>query len=236
MNKLYKKLLLVGMFILSIASPVLSLVTPQTTYAAGDASCEQRFLGIPPWYRGLTEKDAKGDCQIVSPMDSDVGGLSPFIWKIVLNIIEIVLVLTAIIAVIFVLYGGFLFITGGGNSSQVEKARKSILNALIGLVISMGAIAMTNLIFDVVGSASKNELGVPELTPEQLLQNGLNLFYYITGIVAVLVIIISGINYTTSLGDSGRVTRAKNMIFYAVIGLAVVFAAYAITNFVVMAF
>jgi hypothetical protein len=236
MNKLYKKLLLVGMFILSIASPVLSLVTPQTTYAAGDASCEQRFLGIPPWYRGLTEKDAKGDCQIVSPMDSDVGGLSPFIWKIVLNIIEIVLVLTAIIAVIFVLYGGFLFITGGGNSSQVEKARKSILNALIGLVISMGAIAMTNLIFDVVGSASKNEFGVPELTPEQLLQNGLNLFYYITGIVAVLVIIISGINYTTSLGDSGRVTRAKNMIFYAVIGLAVVFAAYAITNFVVMAF
>jgi hypothetical protein len=236
MNTLYKKILLVGMFILFIASPVLSLITPQTTYAAGDASCEQRFLGIPPWYRGLTEKDAKGDCQIVSPMDSDVGGLSPFIWKIVLNIIEIVLVLTAIIAVIFVLYGGFLFITGGGNSSQVEKARKSILNALIGLVISMGAIAMTNLIFDVVGDASKNEFGVPELTPEQLLQNGLNLFYYIAGIVAVLVIIISGINYTTSLGDSGRVTKAKNMIFYAVVGLVVVFAAYAITNFVVMAF
>jgi hypothetical protein len=236
MNTLYKKILLVGMFILFIASPVLSLITPQTTYAADDASCEQRFLGIPPWYRGLTEKDAKGDCQIVSPMNSDVGGLSPFIWKIVLNIIEIVLVLTAIIAVIFVLYGGFLFITGGGNSSQVEKARKSILNALIGLVISMGAIAMTNLIFDVVGDASKNEFGVPELTPEQLLQNGLNLFYYIAGIVAVLVIIISGINYTTSLGDSGRVTKAKNMIFYAVVGLVVVFAAYAITNFVVMAF
>jgi hypothetical protein len=236
MNTLYKKILLAGMFILFIASPVLSLITPQTTYAAGDASCEQRFLGIPPWYRGLTEKDAKGDCQIVSPMDSDVGGLSPFIWKIVLNIIEIVLVLTAIIAVIFVLYGGFLFITGGGNSSQVEKARKSILNALIGLVISMGAIAMTNLIFDVVGDASKNEFGVPELSPEQLLQNGLNLFYYIAGIVAVLVIIISGINYTTSLGDSGRVTKAKNMIFYAVVGLVVVFAAYAITNFVVMAF
>jgi hypothetical protein len=237
MNKLYKKLLLVGMFVLFIASPVLSLVTPQTTYAAGDASCEQRFLGVPPWYRGLTERDASGDCQIVSPTDSEVGGLSAFIWKIVLNGIEIALVLTAILSVFFVLYGGFLFITGGGNSSQVEKARKSILNALIGLVISMGAIAMTNLVFDLVGNASTtNEFGVPELTPQQLLQNGLNLFYYITGIVAVLVIIISGINYTTSLGDSGRVTKAKNMIFYAVIGLAVVFAAYAITNFVVGAF
>jgi len=231
MNALIKKGLLIGSFILFIAAPVVSLVTPQTTFAAGSENCEARVLGVPPWYRGLT-KETNDDCVIVSP--DEVGGLSAFIWKIVLNIIEIGLVLASIIAVFYILYGGFLFITGGGNSSQVEKARKSILNAVIGLIISMGAIAITNLIFGVLGGATgQGDLGLPQLTAEQLLQNTLNLVYYIAGIVAVVVIVVAGIMYATSLGDSGRVTRAKNMILYAVIGLAVLLAAFAITNFVI---
>jgi len=231
MNALIKKGLLIGSFILFIAAPVVSLVTPQTTFAAGSENCEARVLGVPPWYRGLT-KETNDDCVIVSP--DEVGGLSAFIWKIVLNIIEIGLVLASIIAVFYILYGGFLFITGGGNSSQVEKARKSILNAVIGLIISMGAIAITNLIFGVLGGATgQGVLGLPQLTAEQLLQNTLNLVYYIAGIVAVVVIVVAGIMYATSLGDSGRVTRAKNMILYAVIGLAVLLAAFAITNFVI---
>jgi hypothetical protein len=235
MNSLLKKVLLAGSFILFIASPVLSLATPQTTFAAEAGNCEARVLGIPPWYRGLTKEDKNDDgsvdCMILSP--NDVGGLSNFIWKIVLNIIELALVLASLIAVFYILYGGFLFITGGGNSSQVEKARKSILNAVIGLIISMGAIAITNLIFGVVGGSDKNELGLPLLNADDLVRNGLNLTYYIAGIVAVIVIVIAGIMYATSLGDSGRVTRAKNMILYAVIGLAVLLAAFAITNFVI---
>jgi hypothetical protein len=236
MNSLLKKVLLAGSFILFIASPVISLSTPQTTYAAEPGGCENRVLGIPPWYRGLTKEDKNDDgsvdCMILSP--NDVGGLSNFIWKIVLNVIELALVLASLIAVFYILYGGFLFITGGGNSSQVEKARKSILNAVIGLIISMGAIAITNLIFGVLGGATgQGELNLPQLTAEQLLQNSLNLVYYIAGIVAVVVIVVAGIMYATSLGDSGRVTRAKNMILYAVIGLAVLLAAFAITNFVI---
>jgi type IV secretory pathway VirB2 component (pilin) len=232
MKKMLKNFFFAGLFAFLVASPLATIATPQTTFAATPGSCESRaFLGFPPWYRDLTEIDSAGDCAILSP--SDVGGLSTFIWKIVLNVIEIGLILAGWIALFFILYGGFLFITGGGNASQVEKARKSIFNAVIGLVISMGAIAITNLIFGSLASSTVvNSYGVQEINSDDLLRNVINLVYYVAGIVAVIVIIIAGIMYSTSVGDSGRITRAKNMILYSVIGLVILIAAFAITQFV----
>ena len=56
-----------------------------------------------------------------------------------------------------------------------------------------------------------------------------------TSIIAVIVIIIGGIFYITSQGDPGKVSRAKNTILYAVIGLIVSLLAFAIVNFVLKA-
>lgn len=57
--------------------------------------------------------------------------------------------------------------------------------------------------------------------------------YLLAGIVAVIVIIIGGIRYVASNGDSGQVQSAKNTVTYAVVGLVVVIAAAAITQFVI---
>lgn len=53
------------------------------------------------------------------------------------------------------------------------------------------------------------------------------------GIVSVIMIIVGGLRYTTSNGDSSQVTSAKNTILYAVIGLIVALLAFIIVNFVV---
>ena len=85
-------------------------------------------------------------------------------------------------------------------------------------------------------SISAGDLGLPN-TPTQIgggeLVAILNLVYVVAGIVAVVVIIIGGIRYTTSNGDSNGIQSAKNTIMYAVIGLVVVIIAAAITNFVI---
>ena len=60
-----------------------------------------------------------------------------------------------------------------------------------------------------------------------------NAAYAAAGIVAIIMIIIGGVRYTTSNGDSSQIQSAKNTIMYAVIGLAVVIMAAAITNFVI---
>ncbi len=76
-------------------------------------------------------------------------------------------------------------------------------------------------------------VGIPTTGGDSILTNALNIFYSISGSVAVIVIVFAGIMYVASAGDAGRITRAKNMILYAVVGLIVILAAFAITNFVI---
>lgn len=68
--------------------------------------------------------------------------------------------------------------------------------------------------------------------PQQLVKGIVNGILYFVGILSVIMLIWGGILYTTSSGDSSKVTTAKNTIMYAVIGLVVAIFAYAIVNFV----
>lgn len=61
----------------------------------------------------------------------------------------------------------------------------------------------------------------------------LNTVYYIAGAIAVIVLIIAGINYITSGGDANKLTTAKNTIVYTVVGLLFIITAFAITNFMI---
>ena len=66
-----------------------------------------------------------------------------------------------------------------------------------------------------------------------LVRNVINVLLYIIGILAVIAIIIGGIRYVTSNGDSSNTKAAKDTILYAVVGLIVAILAFSIVNFVV---
>ena len=74
--------------------------------------------------------------------------------------------------------------------------------------------------------------------PDQLFGTGsifttiVNVLLFVIGAVSVIMLIIGGIRYTISAGDSGNVTAAKNTIMYAIIGLVIAFLAFAIVNWV----
>lgn len=117
-------------------------------------TCAKPILTFPVWYRGLVGDPP--ECNLKSPdalntsaKGQPSNGLSNFIWRIVLNVTEIGLQLVGYISVGYILYGGFLFLTSQGSSEGSAKARKTILNAVIGLVISIASIAIVNLILGV---------------------------------------------------------------------------------------
>lgn len=56
--------------------------------------------------------------------------------------------------------------------------------------------------------------------------------YGVIGILAVVFIIIGGVNYSISQGDPGKTKKARDTILYAAIGLIVVLSAFAITAFI----
>ena len=59
-----------------------------------------------------------------------------------------------------------------------------------------------------------------------------NAIIFVIGIVAVVMIILGGINYATSQGDPSKVKKGKDTILYGIIGLVVALLAFAIVNFV----
>lgn len=63
-----------------------------------------------------------------------------------------------------------------------------------------------------------------------------NVLLFIIGAISVIMLIIGGIRYVVSGGDSGAVTSAKNTILYAVVGIVVAILAYALVNFVIGSF
>ena len=63
-----------------------------------------------------------------------------------------------------------------------------------------------------------------------------NVMLFIVGGVSVLMIIIGGLRYVLSGGDSGNVSAAKNTILYAIVGIIVSLLAYAVVSFVVSSF
>lgn len=60
----------------------------------------------------------------------------------------------------------------------------------------------------------------------------LNTITYIVGAVSVLMIIVGGLRYTLSAGDSSAISAAKNTIIYAAVGLVIASLSNAIVNFV----
>ena len=69
-------------------------------------------------------------------------------------------------------------------------------------------------------------------TIDNTISLALNIFSSIVGIIAVVMIIVGGVKYITSQGESANITSAKNTILYALVGLVVVALAQVIVRFV----
>lgn len=61
----------------------------------------------------------------------------------------------------------------------------------------------------------------------------INILSLVVGAISVIMIIVGGLRYVTSAGDSSKTVAARNTIIYAVVGLVVVIFARAIVSFVV---
>ena len=93
---------------------------------------------------------------MISPGDnpSAVGGATGgegSFRQIVLNIVNFILYFLGLIAVIMVIYGGITYVTSAGNQESVEKAKKIIMYAVIGIIIVLISFALVNTIISGAG-------------------------------------------------------------------------------------
>lgn len=90
--------------------------------------------------------------------------------------------------------------------------------------------------FDAASADCQADQTAAKTSVTDYIATAINLFSIVVGIIAVIMIIIGGVKYITSGGDSGNVTGAKNTILYAIIGLVVVALSQIIVQFVLGSF
>ena len=64
------------------------------------------------------------------------------------NAINIILIVAGVAAVAYLIYGGLTYITAGGDSERAGKGRTAIMNAIIGVIIIVGALAIYNTVIN----------------------------------------------------------------------------------------
>jgi hypothetical protein len=76
--------------------------------------------------------------------------------EVILRIIQIALAIAGLIAVIFLIIGGFRYITAGGNEEAAEGAKKTITNSIIGIVVVILAFVIVRVISNaLIGGAGQ---------------------------------------------------------------------------------
>lgn len=93
---------------------------------------------------------------------------------------------------------------------------------------------MFNQLYYYAALINQSNAGVPNGDHFKLVDI-LNAVYFWAGVIAVVVVIVAGFLYVTAASNSSQVTRAKNAILSAVIGLVIVLLAFGITNIVIKA-
>ncbi len=117
--------------------------------AAGDAcnpaAGARSFFGLPPWYKYLDGKqDTFGRC--VPDFDWSNWSNANDLWSIALVAVEIMLRIGALVAIGYIIFAGFQYMTSSGEPDKTKNAKSTIINALVGLAIAILATSLVSFI------------------------------------------------------------------------------------------
>lgn len=71
----------------------------------------------------------------------------------IIAIIQVILGFLGLLAVIIILWGGFIYMTAAGDTAKVDKAKQMIISGIIGIIIILSAWAITSFVISGVGNA-----------------------------------------------------------------------------------
>lgn len=85
------------------------------------------------------------------------------IGSVVSSAVTIILIIATLIALFFLIWGGLRWILSGGDKAKVEEARKTIIGAIVGLIIAFLAYFILTLVLSIFG-LSLTKLTLPTIT------------------------------------------------------------------------
>lgn len=114
------------------------------------------FIALP----SIALAETKVGIQKAFPMVADVAGNKPYnydksLTMVIADVLQLALSILGILFVIFMIYGGYIWMTAAGNESKADKAKDIITQSILGLVIVVGAYAIAYFVIYAFNSQVK---------------------------------------------------------------------------------
>ena len=117
------------------------------------AECSSHgFFGLIPWYQYINDKAHFSGCNVMNFRLLPRGGHASDVPLVLLAIVDDLLRIAGMVAVAFVFIGAFKYVMSQGNPEDTASAQSTIINALIGLVIAVVAVAFVSFLGSKLGS------------------------------------------------------------------------------------
>ena len=129
--------------LLAATMPVVGLSPNANAAACGDSS-DASFLGLPPWHRGLT-------CNGDGTVNLAAKPIGQTVVIIALNIVDMALRLLSLVAIGFIIFGGFQYMIARGEPGGVAKGKATVTHAVIGLIIGIASSAIVGFLVSRLG-------------------------------------------------------------------------------------
>jgi len=71
--------------------------------------------------------------------------------QLIMSVVQLMLLFAGGVAIVFIIVGGYWYITSAGNEEQSEKGRKALTNAIIGIIIIVLSYAIINVVQNTIG-------------------------------------------------------------------------------------
>ncbi len=125
---------------------------------------------------------------------------------------------------------------------MIKNIAKTLLPSIVlgtlvlGVILAPAVGAVDFSIQDGANAARGTDQTADLFGSEGIFKTVTNVLLFVLGAVSVIMIIIGGLRYVISGGNSTNVTAAKNTILYAIVGVIIALLSYAIINFVLGSF
>ncbi len=122
------------------------------------------------------------------------------------------------ITVVVIIVSGVMYLFSGANIELNEKAKKTLVGAVVGFAIVLGSKFIINEVGCALGWTGATDCGTGA---KSMITRMITFLFSIVGIIALIGIIIGGILHIGSAGDESKAKSAKKILVSSVIGLVI---------------
>ncbi len=194
-------------------------VGPNVEFVSGDIKCEQ---SRPVQYCGIPAPGGPGiqDTEFVNPLQFTT------VSQVVNSLLDNLRGIVALIAIVFIIIGGVMYMMSSGNEKMIESAKKTITGALIGMAIVLAAPTFLKEIKAILGGSGDEWTDVDKaLTIKEIALRVLDFLLSVVGILGIIGLVVGGAFYLTAYGDEDRIETGKKILTASLVGIGIALAA-----------